>query len=112
MPRSSHVVLLLSLAACEQTPIAHPQPQLADPPTPPPTVTPPAEPEVAPAEVVTAPTPAPAEAVTVPAVVTPPPAIDTKTPPIDDATMNHHCMSRAGCKWHGERTEPRVVKKP
>lgn len=95
MPRPTPLALLL-LAACEH----------ADRPTlpPPPTLEP--EPvRVEPiAEVAAEPAPPPALAPPVAPLIRP-----ARVPTAEE--LDRRCMSRAGCRWEGEVTRPRVVKR-
>jgi hypothetical protein len=105
---TKHVVLLLSLAACERANLATQEPQFAPPP---------------PAPAPPAPAPVASEPVLLeglPEVVpeAPAPAVAPAKPQLYfgkqslDGELDRRCMSRAGCRWKGEREAPRVVKKP
>jgi hypothetical protein len=88
---TTRIAMMMTLAACEHAEHVEPvaPPQLASP---------------APTDA------APAPAIAVPADAAP--TVVEKKPLFDEDKLDQHCMSRAGCKWKGEKAGTRVTKKP
>jgi hypothetical protein len=91
MSTSRIATMIVTLAACEHADHVEPAaPQLATP----------------------APVPADAAPLIAPVVPADAAPIVEKKPLFDEDKLDRQCMSRAGCKWKGEKTGSRVTKKP